>query len=108
LPSIKKTASDAALANYTAHFNKPYDKVFIIAVSALEKSPITVISFDTASGKIFCNYHETKSIYGVVESISPTSTVFRIIPADGNYDIPMTIVKSIFRDIEQELSAKEN
>jgi hypothetical protein len=107
-PSAKKTESAASLANFTASFKKPYDKVFITAVSTLEKSPITVVSFDTASGRIFCNYRETKSIYGVVESTSSNSTVFRITPADGNYNIPLTIIKSIFQEMEQELSVKED
>ncbi|MFA6989776.1 MAG: hypothetical protein WC197_06885 [Candidatus Gastranaerophilaceae bacterium] len=98
-PKSAVQPASSSISNYTATFNRSYDDVFITALSALEKSPLTVISFDSESGRIFCNYRNLKAIYGKVESTSVNSTIFRITPADGNYNIPLTIINGIFHDM---------
>jgi hypothetical protein len=98
--TVKKSTvtPGSSLLNYTANFKKPYDDVFIAAVTALEKSPITVVSFDSTSGRIVCNYHNRKA-YGLVESTSGSSALFKITPVDCCYNIPLTLINGIFHDI---------
>lgn len=105
---IEKTVESIPTSDYTADFNKPYNEVFITALSALEKSPINVLSFDTTSGKISCSYHNIKTIYGIVEGKSKNSSKFKLISTDNNYNIPMIVAESVFQDIKKEFSKKEN
>lgn len=105
-PKDIQTHSGVSVLDYTATFNRPYDDVFIVAISALAKSPVTVVSFDSASGRIFCNYKNIKAIYAIVESPSSNSTIIKITPADGNYNIPLTIINKIFEDVNSSITVK--
>ena len=75
-------------------------------IGILDKSDFSIASYDTGSGKFFCNYLNKRPVYVTVTEYNSSSVVVRISPADGVYDIPASVITSICDKLNTSLQEK--
>ena len=81
-----------------------YDKVYSHLLGIIDASDLEVISYDSATGRIFANYKKEKPIYITVSKYNSASVMVKITPADGVYNIPASVTDKIFTGLEKSLA----
>ena len=105
-PILPDDNSKVSVLNYMRYFHSTYQKVFTNLLGILDKSEFTIASYDSGSGRFFCNYQGKKPVYITVTEANVSSVVVKITPADGVYDIPAGAVTSIFNELNTSLQEK--
>ena len=105
-PILPDDNSKVSVLNYMRYFHSSYQKVFTNLLGILDKSDFSIASYDSSSGRFFCNYQGKKPVYITVTEANISSVVVKINPADGVYDIPAGAVKSIFDELNNSLQEK--
>ena len=105
-PILPDDNSKVSVLNYMRYFHSTYQRVFTSLLGILDKSEFTVASYDSGSGKFFCNYQGKKPVYITVTEANISSVVVKITPADGVYDIPAGAVTNIFDELNTSLQEK--
>ncbi len=105
-PILPDDNSKVSVLNYMRYFHSTYQKVFTNLLGILDKSEFSIASYDSGSGKFFCNYQGKKPVYITVTEANISSVVVKITPADGIYDIPAGAVTTIFDELNASLQEK--
>ncbi len=105
-PILPDDNAKVSVLNYMRYFHSTYQKVFTNLLGILDKSEFTIASYDTGSGKFFCNYQGKKPVYITVTEVNSNSVVVKLSPADGIYDIPAGAVTNIFEELNNSLQEK--
>ena len=95
-----------SVTNTYQYFTAPYDKVFSHLISIVDNSELEVVSYDSASGRIFANYKNAKPIYITVSQHNSSTVLVKIVPADGIYDLPTNLSSKIFSELNNSLVSK--
>jgi len=92
-PVIEKNVS---LSDYMKTFPHDYLTTYMTALNALNDPKISISDFDSRSGEINAVYNNVKGLYVMVIPESDKSTIVRITPYDGIYDLPDDLIDVIF------------
>ena len=115
LSNIKNIKKGAILPNENVnqsvtssyqYFTAPYDKVFAHLVGIVDNTELEVVSYDSASGRIFANYKNAKPVYITVSQHNSSTILVKITPADGIYDLPTNLISKIFTELNNSLVSK--
>lgn len=94
------------ITNVVQYFNAPYDKVFSHIIGIVDNSDLELVSYDTKTGRIFSNYQNEKPVYITVSQYNTDNVMVKITPADGIYNIPVSVIDKIFADLNRSLAIK--
>ncbi|MDD3594141.1 MAG: hypothetical protein PHX18_05900 [Candidatus Gastranaerophilales bacterium] len=103
-PLLPNDNINSSLTQYINYYQGGYDNVFMAVVSTIEKSDINLVSFDSQSGRIFCNYKGQKPMFVSVSEYNDKTVMVKVTPADGIYNIPSAEINKIFGGINTTLA----
>jgi len=92
-----------SVQNLIKTYNNSYTNTFKAAIMAISTSGASPVSFNTSKGQIIAKLDSDKEILILIVPYSEKSTSIRITPADGNYNIPMSGIKKLFKAIDENL-----
>lgn len=106
-PLLPQDNVNTSVSRHINYYQGSYDKVFMATVSTIEKSDINLVSFDSESGRIFCNYKGQKPMFVSVSEYNDKTVMVKVTPADGVYNLPSGEINRIFGNINTALE-KQN
>ncbi|MFH0702679.1 MAG: hypothetical protein V2B14_03975 [bacterium] len=102
----KEIITDISLSDFVRSYHYIYLDTFVSTLAVLASLDIAVISYDSSKGEIKARLNNGKDIFILVISYDEKITYIRITPINGDYNIPVEIVKNILDNVKLELTKK--
>jgi len=101
---LNKVNNASSLTNLIKNYDCDYSGTLKSTIIALSTMGIATSSYNTEKGQILATLPSGKELFILVVPFNNNSTYVRITPADGNYNLPMATINTIFSNIQDNLT----